>query len=136
MSSVIVIQGVKSKVHRVFKGEHTYSYQLAEPFEFKEPHYARLLYVGSADKTQFVFVDFVVPQRVNDELLPYLGCSAKQGNTNPWLPVASTSIPSVGYFTLKPTDSKNLLATTSKQSIVIQIASESWLNGTSGKAKL
>jgi hypothetical protein len=136
MATVIVIPTVKSKVKKFSQGNHTYSYHLTTPLEFKEPHYARHLYVGSADKTQFVFVDFVVPQRVNDELLPYLGCSAKQGNTNPWLPVASTSIPSVGYFTLKPTDSKNLLATTSKQSIVIQIASESWLNGTSGKAKL
>jgi hypothetical protein len=136
MATVIVIPTIKSKVKQESKGIHTYSYHLTEPLEFKEPHYARLLYVGAITKTQLVFADFVVPQLVNGVRQPYLGCSAKQGNVNPWVRLASNHIPSFGYVTFKPISASNLMNKTTRPVIILQIASESWLNGTSGKDKL
>ncbi len=136
MATVIVIPTVKSKVKKFSQGNHTYSYHLTTPLEFKEPHYARLLYVGSLTKTQLVYADFVALQLVNGVRQPYLGCSAKQGCVNPWVRLASNHIPSFGYITFKPLSSSNLLKQETRPVIILQIASESWLNGTSGKAKL
>ncbi len=139
MSTIIVIQGRnlrEGQGHTYLDRIHTYTYSLAKPLNFTEPHYARLLYVGNATITTFVFADFVERQHVSGEPLPYLGCTAKQGCINPWVPLASNHIPSFGYVQLRPADSRYHLEEGSRQSIVIQVASESFLNGTAGKDKL
>jgi hypothetical protein len=136
MPHTIVIQGGKSVVNNFTKGSHLYSYHLNEQLNFTEPHYARLLYLGGASDSCFVFADFVERQNINGELHPFLGCSAKQGNINSWVRLSSNHIPTCGYIQLRPTSPHRPLSATSTHTIIIEIASESFVHGAKSQDKL
>ncbi len=110
----------------------SFSYHLTEVLKFSEPHYARLIFVGGAGNPTFVFADFVQPQQVNGQLESYLGCSSA-GSVSSWVPIATDSIPAFGYIHLRRADNRNITTKDPIFSVVIEIASESWINGTKGQ---
>ena len=124
---VIVINSRESE--KVFRhnGRFLISYRLTNPLKFSEPHYARLLWIGGRANVSFVLADFVARQEVNGQLEPYLGCSAT-GSASHWVPLSSNLIPSDGFIQIRFANGTAIPANT-KFTLVIEIASESWVHG-------
>jgi hypothetical protein len=132
-SQTIVIQTHDSQNHTSKEGSKWYiTYTLADILKFDEPHYARLLYLGGTKEICLVFADFLKRQNVNGVLVPYLGCSSTAASAS-WVPLSSNHIPQTGVITLISTTLTALTAT-SKITICIEVAPESWINGTESQA--
>lgn len=127
MPQLLVIQNNKSKINQFSGKEYTISYALASRLEFKEDHFARLVFLSGTKNIVLVFADFVRGQDVNGVLEPYLGSSAT-ASLNSWVPLANNSVPSHGLLHIR---NANLtpLAAGRKITLVIEIASKSWIDG-------
>jgi hypothetical protein len=129
----IVVQSSQSSETRLEGSNFAISYSLPWSLLFLEPHFARLLFVGGYSKGLFVFADFVELQYVNGKVEPFLGCSSTSA-VNTWVPLASTHIPSIGYLHVRSAKGRTPADLGDKLNIVIEIASNTWINGASGSA--
>lgn len=125
----IITQTVLPNCHSYTSGKNYYfSYNLAEPLQFTEPHCARLLWASGAVKVAcLLFADFVKRQHVNGQLEPFLGGTAA-GSLVGWVPLASNQIPQVGYYYIRQADLGNL-AEDKKLTVIVEIAPESSIYG-------
>ena len=128
----LVIQSPYSWENNRVEGNLVLSYHLAEPLRFKEQHFARLLWLGGDSTPTLVFADFVELQEVNSQRAPFLGCSASGALSN-WVPLASDYIPDFGFLTLQRAN-QSKVPENKKWTVVIQIASKSWIHGASRQA--
>ncbi len=131
----IVVQGAKSvEGHR--EGDNfLLSYTLPWSLLFTEQHFARLNYVGGYDHPLLVFADFVELQHVNGLAEGFLGCSAKTA-VNGWVPLARNLVSSLGFLHVRPTNRATPGNLKNKLTIVIEVASATWLNGTPCSSEL
>jgi hypothetical protein len=115
------------------KFSHFIRYRLAEPLQFDEPHYARLLYCGGSKDPLLVFTDFTERQHVNGEFHSFLGSSSPNSKSS-WVALSSNYVPSVGIIKLSQTNQSSVPEGPKHYTLVIEIASESWIHGTQGEA--
>ena len=135
MPELLVIQNTKnSKVNDHAGSEHTLSYDLVKPLEYKEDHFARLVSISGTKEIVLVFADFLQRQQVNGKLEPFLGTSAANSR-NSWVPLANNCVPTIGLVRIKTANTKHLAAR-SNITVVIEIASQSWINGAQSKTRL
>ena len=135
MPELLVVQNIKnSKVNYRVGSEYTLSYGLAKPLEYKEDHFARLVSLSGAKEVVLVFADFLRRQQVNGQLEPYLGTSAANSR-NSWVPLANNSVPAIGLMRIKTANTKHFSAG-SNITVVIEIASLSWINGAQSETQL
>ena len=130
----LVVQSSKSHDNHQSDREIVLSYQLAEQLRFKEPHFARLLWLGGDTTPTLVFTDFVALQHVNGQRAPFLGCSAASALCD-WVPLAADYIPDFGFLTLQRANYTNV-PKNKKWTVLIQIASKSWIHGASGEDRV
>lgn len=133
MPELLVVQNTKSKINEVSGKGYTVSYSLSKPIEFKEESFARLVSLSGTKDVALVNADFVRRQEVNGVLEPYLGCSV--GYPNSWVPLANNCIPSFGLLQIHHHNFTPILAGR-KITIVIEIASKSWINGTKSSTRV
>lgn len=145
MPTTLVIQlqrlptGVEEDRSLYFYQENTKTFYLGyklsgPPLKFTEPHYARLLYLGGSANPVLVFADFLQRQQVNGELEPYLGTSSPQ-SPNSWVRLDTDSIPEIGYIKLRRADNQAITTAAPRFTVVIEIASESWIHHHGTKSK-
>ena len=135
MPDLLVVQNSKtSKVNRRVASEYTLSYDLAKPLEYKEDHFARLVSLSGSKVIVLVFADFVRRQQVNGQLEPFLGTSASN-SLNSWVPLANNSVIPIGCLHIRTANKSSIPAGT-KLTVVIEIASKSWINGTKSSSQL
>ena len=131
-SKTIVIQS-HSPINRteIYETQCFITYTLADTLKFKEPHYARLLwlYGGVSTNLFFVYADFVKRQNVDGVLLPYLGCRTNS-TVSGWVPLASNHISQTGLITVIKTRGASSIAQTTIFTVAIEIAPESLIYGT------
>ena len=127
MPELLVIQNSKSKVNETSGSGYNFSYSLSKPLEFKEDHFARLVFLSGTKEIALLFADFVRRQEVNGALEPYLGASAA-ASLNSWVPLANNCIPSFGLLHIRQANFSTL-PEGKKVTAVIEIASKSWIDG-------
>lgn len=120
MTLTIVVQNTKSVQNYSREGTVNFSYTLPEALHFDEPHFARLVWLGGSKKSCLVFADFVKTQYVNGQLEPFLGCSGSSAIGSPWIPLASSYIPSFGFIKVRPTNFSSLSEET-KLTLIVEI---------------
>lgn len=125
----LVVQSTASHEFRHLGREVVLSYQLASPLRFKEPHFGRLLWLGGDSTPTLVFANFIELQQVNGQQAPFLGCSAS-GGLRDWVPLASDYIPDFGFLTIQRANNSSI-PKNKKWTVVIQIASKTWIHGAS-----
>ncbi len=129
MPQVFVISSRDSVRREIINGDFYMSYHLPKTFIFTEPHFVRLLWIQPHPKTPvFILPDFVEQQIVYGKYLPFLGCSGDDFE-HFWAPLSSNSIPSTGTIRFT-THSDTGLKDTLNYTIVIEVASKSWIHGT------
>ena len=129
MPQVIVISSRESARREIINGDFYMSYHLPKSLVFSEPHFARLLWIQPHPKTPvYILPDFVEHQLVHGKGLPFLGCSG-DGFESFWAPITSNSIPSTGTIRLT-SHSETALKDNLNYTIIVEIASKSWINGT------
>ena len=137
MPHTIVIQSdaPNSQLTRIRESKTIqFAYHLDKPLEFNEQHYARLLWFGGTVAPCCLFVDFLQRQNFNGVLEPFLASTASGAKTS-WVPLASNYIPSVGYRYIRQDDG-NGIRRGQKYTSVIEIASESWINGATSTSRV
>lgn len=126
MPTLLVVQNSKSKINEVSEKGYTISYSLSKPLEFKEDHFARLVCFSGTKYFALVNADFVQRQEVNGVLEPFLGSSASKFNS--WVPLANNCVPSFGLLHIQHHNFASI-PEGKKITIVIEIASKSWIHG-------
>ena len=137
MPHTIVIQSTakNSEFKRIRETKTVqFAYHPNKPLEFTEQHYARLLWFGGLTAPSSLFVDFLQRQNVNGVLEPYLASTASGAKTT-WVPLASNYIASFGYLYIRQEDGGGIREG-QKYTVVIEVASESWINGTTRPARV
>lgn len=127
MPQLLVIQNSLSQVNEASGSEYIISYTLSKPIEHKEDHFARLVSLSGTNYITLVFADFVRRQEVNGFLEPYLGNSAT-ASLNSWVPLANNCVPTFGLLRIRKANLEPS-AFGKKITIVIEIASKSWIDG-------
>lgn len=117
-------------------GDLLVSYHIPRALQFTEPHFARLLWLQPHPKIPvFVYADFLKPQIVNDGYAPFLGTSGSTAISS-WIPLASNYLSSFGFFRLAHINKAKTWTEDKNFTIVVELASQAWVNGTSGQAGL
>ena len=134
MTQLIVIQNSKSTANEKSGKGYIISYTLSKPREYKENHFARLVSLSGAKEVVLVFTDIVQLQEVNGELKPFLGSSSTSSQKT-WVPLVNDRLPSLGLVYLEKANSLPLPAG-KNITLIIEIASRSWINGTKSSGRL
>ena len=101
---VLTIRSMDSGVGYAIQSDGTaaLSYCLPEPFDLKEPHAVKLLYIKGPKKHVVCTANFIELQGFNREPMMILGTSVTGSNV--YIPVRTNYIAAVGWITISHLD--------------------------------
>ena len=124
-----MISSEKSVKKSVIEGVQSFSYHLSEqPLVFDEPHYVRLVQLSTPANVSFIVTcDFVATSPTWGPFPGYLGIATTRNNNNTWIPLASNSVPALGFLHIQSTTSNTAIKDLRSVTVVLEFAPESWL---------